>query len=101
MKRAAGVGRDPVPVVEHLKNEYSIGNPIATTRFSKHGVQMLCLDRKTLITCRNEGNKKARTKPRFFNVRVTDQAENDEPQPQVVVAFGFLITNCAPSRSSL
>jgi len=30
-----------------------------------------------------------------------DQAENDEPQPQVVVAFGFLITNCAPSMSSL
>ncbi len=27
--------------------------------------------------------------------------ENDEPQPQVVVAFGFLITNCAPSRPSL
>ena len=26
--------------------------------------------------------------------------ENDEPQPQVVVAFGFLITNWAPSRSS-
>jgi hypothetical protein len=31
----------------------------------------------------------------------SDQAENDEPQPQVVVAFGFLITNCAPCRSSL
>ncbi len=29
------------------------------------------------------------------------QTENDEPQPQVVVAFGFLITNCAPFRSSL
>jgi len=28
------------------------------------------------------------------------QAENDEPQPQVVVAFGFLITNCAPSSPS-
>ncbi len=28
------------------------------------------------------------------------QAENEEPQPQVVVAFGFLITNCAPSRPS-
>ena len=31
----------------------------------------------------------------------TRQAENDEPQPQVVVAFGFLITNCAPSRPSV
>ena len=29
------------------------------------------------------------------------QAEKDEPQPQVDCAFGFLITNCAPSRSSL
>lgn len=26
--------------------------------------------------------------------------ENEEPQPQVLVAFGFLITNCAPSRPS-
>ncbi len=30
-----------------------------------------------------------------------DQAENDEPQPQVVVAFGFLMTNCAPSSPSV
>ena len=30
-----------------------------------------------------------------------DQAENDEPHPQVVAAFGFLITNCDPCRSSL
>lgn len=29
------------------------------------------------------------------------QTENDEPHPQVVVAFGFLITNWAPLRSSL
>ena len=28
-------------------------------------------------------------------------AEKDEPQPQVVVAFGFLITNCEPSRPSV
>ena len=28
-------------------------------------------------------------------------AENDEPQPQVLVALGFLITNCAPSRPSV
>jgi murein DD-endopeptidase MepM/ murein hydrolase activator NlpD len=27
--------------------------------------------------------------------------ENEEPQPQVVLAFGFLMTNCAPCRSSL
>ena len=29
------------------------------------------------------------------------QVENDEPQPQVVVALGFLMTNCAPSSPSL
>jgi hypothetical protein len=28
------------------------------------------------------------------------QVEKDEPQPQVVCAFGLRITNCAPSRSS-
>ena len=28
-------------------------------------------------------------------------AEKLDPQPQVLVAFGFLITNCAPCRSSL
>jgi len=28
------------------------------------------------------------------------QTEKDEPQPQVLVAFGFLMTNCAPSRPS-
>ncbi len=51
------------------------------------------------------GNKKARTSPRFlFAGKAAEgpyQAENEEPQPQVVVAFGFLITNWAPSRSSL
>ena len=26
--------------------------------------------------------------------------ENEEPQPQVVCALGFRITNCAPSRPS-
>jgi hypothetical protein len=29
------------------------------------------------------------------------QAEKLDPQPQVLVAFGFLITNWAPWRSSL
>lgn len=28
-------------------------------------------------------------------------AEKEEPQPQVVVAFGLRITNCAPDTSSL
>ena len=35
------------------------------------------------------------------NAGKSTQAEKLEPQPQVVVAFGFLITNCAPCRSSL
>jgi hypothetical protein len=28
-------------------------------------------------------------------------AENDDPQPHVVVAFGLRITNCEPSKPSL
>ena len=54
------------------------------------------------------GRESAETKngaaePRFYCLAASDgdQTENDEPQPQVVVAFGFLITNCAPFRSSL
>jgi hypothetical protein len=31
---------------------------------------------------------------------VRTQTEKLDPQPQVVVAFGFLITNCEPCRSS-
>ena len=33
--------------------------------------------------------------------RKSRQAEKLDPQPQVVVAFGFLITNCAPSSPSV
>ena len=33
-------------------------------------------------------------------IRLPGYAENEEPQPQVDVAFGFLITNCAPSTLS-
>jgi len=36
----------------------------------------------------------------FFLTDFSDQAEKDDPQPQVEVAFGFLITNCAPSAFS-
>ncbi len=32
---------------------------------------------------------------------VAVQVENDDPHPQVLVAFGFLITNCAPSTPSV
>ncbi len=52
------------------------------------------------------GHKKRGMMPRFsFRRTGVDlscaQTENDEPHPQVVVAFGFLITNWAPLRSSL
>ena len=33
--------------------------------------------------------------------RLGSQTENEEPHPQVVVALGFLMTNCAPCKSSL
>ena len=36
----------------------------------------------------------------FFIDYLPVQAEKEEPHPQVDVAFGFLITNCAPSRPS-
>ena len=38
--------------------------------------------------------------PVWSNQCETRQAEKLDPQPQVVVAFGFLMTNCAPSRPS-
>jgi hypothetical protein len=34
-------------------------------------------------------------------LKVISYAEKDDPQPQVVVALGFLITNCEPLMSSL
>jgi len=48
------------------------------------------------------GSKGARRRhpPRADESGSADQ-ENDDPQPQVLDAFGFLMTNCAPSRSSL
>lgn len=36
-----------------------------------------------------------------INRSAIHQTENDEPQPHVVDAFGFLMTNCAPLISSL
>lgn len=45
---------------------------------------------------------KSRLKGGFFSgVRGSPQAEKLDPQPQVLVALGFLMTNWAPSRSSL
>ena len=35
-----------------------------------------------------------------FSEEHCNQTLNDEPQPQLVLAFGFLITNCAPCRPS-
>ena len=36
----------------------------------------------------------------FLYALASTQTEKLDPQPQVVVAFGFLITNWAPSRLS-
>ena len=33
---------------------------------------------------------------RRHEASLSDQTEKLDPQPQVVVAFGFLMTNCAP-----
>ncbi len=46
-------------------------------------------------------NEKRAASGQPFVVETGSQAEKLDPQPQVVVAFGFLMTNCAPCRSSL
>ena len=38
---------------------------------------------------------------RLFSRPLDYQAEKEEPHPQVVVALGLRITNCAPDKSSL
>jgi hypothetical protein len=43
--------------------------------------------------------KRAASAALLINTDV-DQAENDDPQPQVEVAFGLRITNCDPSKPS-
>lgn len=35
-----------------------------------------------------------------FQLEASAQTENDDPQPQVVLACGFLMTNCAPLTDS-
>jgi len=46
--------------------------------------------------------KKPFGKPKGFCLScLGDYTENEEPQPQVVLALGLRMTNCAPSRSSL
>lgn len=42
----------------------------------------------------------AATCPRVVLMIGGSQIPKEEPQPQVVVALGLRITNCAPSRSS-
>ena len=57
------------------------------------------------LTC--DGNKKRHSKVPFLSrvcavrVAIRTQALNEFPHPQLDVAFGFLITNCAPSNPSL
>jgi len=47
----------------------------------------------------SEGKKTGPAGPVFY-YSLYAYAEKDDPQPQVLVAFGFLITNCAPSSPS-
>lgn len=47
--------------------------------------------------CRND---RAETAGRTLDAGNFQAAVNEDPQPQVVAAFGFRITNCAPSRPS-
>jgi anhydro-N-acetylmuramic acid kinase len=51
-------------------------------------------------TRRDAGKQKKPPARRLFSPQA-GQTEKLDPQPQVVVAFGFLITNWAPCRSSL
>ena len=49
------------------------------------------------------GGRRGRSFPAIHLLKGTSpfsQVEKEEPQPQVVVAFGLRMTNCAPSRSS-
>src|SRR5438045_6484425 len=46
----------------------------------------------------NHYTLKSRETPNWINFY--QSTENEDPHPQVVLAFGFRITNCAPSRSS-
>lgn len=42
-----------------------------------------------------------KTLNKSLNFSEQNYTENDDPQPQVVDAFGLRMTNCAPCRSSL
>ncbi len=55
---------------------------------------------RELMTPAARTKKGAMIAPFRYVVRFP-QTEKDDPQPQVVVAFGLRITNRAPSRSSL
>ena len=63
--------------------------------------------KKLIVNLTCDGNKKRHSKVPFLlrccplRVAMRTQALNEFPQPQLDVAFGFLITNCAPSRPSL
>ena len=51
---------------------------------------------RSLAAANPAGNKKG-GRGRLLFEQDDSYAENEEPQPQVEVAFGFLITNCSPS----
>lgn len=71
----------------------------------RHASAAVCKRQRELIRPRSEPTRDGPANL-FWQVCayisvVNAYTENDEPQPQVVVAFGFLITNCAPVKSSL
>src|SRR5438093_1303487 len=57
---------------------------------------------RTTLPCekRRSPNENGGARASVFGA-IASQTENEDPHPQVVVAFGFLITNCAPSRPSV
>lgn len=52
-----------------------------------------------LIATINDAHKRKR-EPKLPFLVLRNQTEKDEPQPQVLEALGFLMTNCAPSSPS-
>jgi hypothetical protein len=51
--------------------------------------------------CRTKTKTEAEASVLGQTEKIALYTENDDPQPQVLEAFGFLITNCAPSSPSL
>ena len=73
--------------------------PFHVAIFLIHDTRFQTAHAKSAIDAPGTHIKKA-AEAAFFMCLDNAYAENDEPQPQVLVAPGFLMTNCAPSRPS-